>query len=94
MHMPRFSAREIGRIETTYASALGRLSWDWVLRADGTVAYRLSQVDGRSERNDWQVIRRLTPTEKRAIGNDSTRARDFLSRVAREHGHYPAGSLG
>ncbi len=92
--MPRFSAREISRIETTYASALGRLSWAWVLRADGTIAYRLSQVDGRSERNDWQVVRRLTPTEKRAIGNDSTRARDFLTRVAREHGHYPAGSFG
>ena len=92
--MPRFSAREIGRIDTTYTSALGRLSWAWVIRADGTIAYRLSRVDGRPERNDWQVIRRLTPAEQRAIGNDSMRARDFLAQVAREHGHYPAGSLG
>ena len=43
--MPRFSAREIGHIETSYTSALGRLSWTWVVRADGTVTYRLSQVD-------------------------------------------------
>lgn len=92
--MPRFSAREIGRIETTYASTLGQLSWSWVMRADGTIAYRLTQVDGRSERNDWQLVRQLTAVEKRAIGHDRARARDFLIRVAHEHGHYPAGSHG
>jgi hypothetical protein len=92
MHMPGFAAREIGRIETTYDSSLGRLSWAWILRADGTIAYRLIQVDGRPERNDWQLVRRLTPTEKRAIGRDRARAQEFLTQTAREHGHHPTGS--
>jgi hypothetical protein len=44
--MPRFSAREIGRIETSYTSELGELSWEWVIRVDGTVQYRLNRVAG------------------------------------------------
>ncbi len=92
--MPRFSARELGRIETSYTSDLGRLSWAWVIRADGTIQYRLSAVDGRAERNDWQLVRQLTTAERRAIGNDKTRAMDLLLKVAREHGHYPAGRRG
>ncbi|MGP8002001.1 MAG: hypothetical protein ACLPKI_32485 [Streptosporangiaceae bacterium] len=87
--MPRFSAREIGRIETSYTSDLGRLSWIWVLRADGTVLYRLSHVDGRPERNDWRLVCRLTTTERRSVGTDSARANDLLAQVARERGHYP-----
>ncbi len=88
--MPRFSVREIGHIETSYTSQLGRLSWTWVVRADGAVMYRLSHVDGRPERNDWQLVRRLTATERRSIGTDTTRANDLLVRVARQRGHYPA----
>jgi hypothetical protein len=90
--MPRFSAREIGRIETTYTSSLGQLSWAWVMRTDGTIAYRLSQVDGRAERNDWQTVRQLTPAERHTLGHDKARIKDFLIQVAREHGHYPAAS--
>jgi hypothetical protein len=90
--MPRFSAREIGRIETTYTSALGQLSWAWVLRADGAIAYRLTQVDGRPERNDWQTVRQLTQAERHALGHDKARVNDFLVQVAREHGHHPAAS--
>jgi len=92
--MPRFSPREIGHIETSYTSALGRLSWTWVVRADGTVMYRLSQVDGQPERNDWQLVCRLTSTERRSIGTDTARANDLLTRVARQCGHYPAPAAG
>jgi hypothetical protein len=92
--MPRFSAREIGRIETSYTSNLGRLSWTWVVRADGAVLYRLSHVDGRPERNDWQPVCKLTSTERRSIGTDVTRANDLLVRIARERGHYPATTPG
>jgi hypothetical protein len=88
--MPGFSVREIGHIETSYTSALGQLSWTWVMRADGTVMYRLSHVDGRPERNDWQLVCRLTSTERRSIGTDTDRANDLLTRVARQRGHYPA----
>lgn len=91
--MPRFSAREIGRIQTSYTSNLGRLSWIWVIRADGSVRYRLSHVDGRPERNDWQLVCRLTPTERRSIGTDTARANDLLIRIARQRGHYPVRAL-
>jgi hypothetical protein len=92
--MPGFSVREIGHIETSYTSALGRLSWTWVVRADGAVMYRLSHVDGRPERNDWQLVCRLTSTERRSIGTDTARANDLLIRVARQRGHYPARASG
>ncbi len=87
--MPGFSVREIGHIETSYTSAIGQLSWTWVVRVDGTVMYRLSHVDGRPERNDWQLVCHLTSTERRSIGTDTDRANDLLTRVARQRGHYP-----
>jgi hypothetical protein len=87
--MPGFAAREIGRIETSYTSDLGKLSWAWIVRADGEVLYRLSHVDGRPERNHWRPVYRLTPVERRAVGMDGAKAADLLDRVAREHGHYP-----
>ncbi|HTT54743.1 MAG TPA: hypothetical protein VMH35_25395 [Streptosporangiaceae bacterium] len=87
--MPRFSGREIGRIETSYTSDLGHLCWTWVVRTDGAVLYRLSHVDGRPERNDWRLVCRLTPTGRHSIGTDSARANDLLAQVALERGHYP-----
>ena len=92
--MPRFSAREIGHIETSYTSALGQFSWAWAVLADGTVMYRLSHVDGRAERNDWQLVCRLTSTERRSIGTDTARANDLLTRVAQQRGHYLAPAAG
>jgi hypothetical protein len=65
-----------------------------VVRADGTVLYRLSQVDDRAERNDWQLVCRLTSIERRSIGTDTARANDLLIRVARQRGHYPVREFG
>lgn len=89
-HVAWFTAREIGRIETTYTSDLGRLSWAWVVKADGKVLYRLSHIDGRSERNAWRLLHRLSPTERWEIGTDATKAADLLGRLARERGHHLA----
>ncbi|HEY8045838.1 MAG TPA: hypothetical protein VIF35_16325 [Streptosporangiaceae bacterium] len=90
--MPRLTAREISRIETTYTSDLGTLAWAWVVRADGEVQYRLSHVDGRRERNPWRSICRLTAVERRAIDSDQARATDLLIRLARERGHVPVSN--
>ena len=87
--MPRLTAREISRIETTYTSDLGTFAWSWVVRADGEVQYRLSHVDGRRERNPWRSICRLTTVERRVIDSDQARATDLLIRLARERGHFP-----
>ena len=54
--MARLTAREIGRIESTYTSDLGQLTWAWVLKADGRVLYRLSHINGRPERNYWRQV--------------------------------------
>jgi hypothetical protein len=90
--MPRFSAREIGRIETSYTSELGVLSWEWVIRVDGTVQYRLNRVAGKAERNPWQLVYRLTPAQRRMLDAEPRRADDLLARIARERGHYPIGT--
>ena len=87
--VPRLTAREISRIETTYTSDLGTFTWAWVVRADGEVQYRLSRVDGRRERNPWRSVCRLTRAERRAIDSDQGRGTDLLIRLAREQGHVP-----
>jgi len=51
-------------------------------------------VDDRAERNDWQLVCRLTSTERRSIGTDTARANDLLIRVARQRGHYPVRDFG
>jgi hypothetical protein len=51
--MARVTARGIGRIESTYTSELGTLTWAWVMTADGRVLYRLTRINGRPERNEW-----------------------------------------
>jgi len=84
-----FTAREIARIQTSYAGEFATLSWLWVMREDGEVLYRLSEIDGRPERNDWQLISRLSRADRWEIGTDPIKAADLLARVARERGHYP-----
>ena len=90
--VPRLTAREISRIETTYASELGTFTWAWVVRADGEVQYRLTHVHGRRERNPWRSVCRLTTAECRVINSDRDRAAHLLTRLAREHGHFPLGN--
>ena len=90
--MPPFSACEIGRIETSYTSELGELTWEWVIQVDGTVQYRLNRVGGKTERNPWQLVYRLTPAQRRLLDAEPDRTGDLLARIARERGHYPAGT--
>ena len=86
--MARYGAREIGRLDTTYTSDLGKLTWEWVIKPDGRVLYRLSHINGRPERNDWRELYRLSPTERWEISADSTKAADLLARLARDRGHH------
>ncbi|MFI5081894.1 MAG: hypothetical protein ACHQCE_12535 [Streptosporangiales bacterium] len=88
--MARLTAREIGRIESTYRSDLGQLTWAWVLKPDGRVLYRLSHINGRPERNYWRMVYQLSATERWEVGSDSGQATGLLARLARERGHHPA----
>jgi hypothetical protein len=90
--MARLSAREIGRIESTYTSDLGKLTWAWAMKADGRVLYRLSHINGRPERNYWRMLYQLSATERWEVGTDTARATDLLARLARERGHHPCGN--
>lgn len=90
--MARFSAREFGRLDTTYTSELGKLTWEWVMKADGRVLYRLSHIDGRPERNAWRELYRLSPTERWEIESDTAKAADLLARLARDRGHHLDGN--
>ena len=88
--MARRTAREIGRIESTYTSDLGRLTWEWVLKPDGRVQYRLNHINGRPERNYWRLVYQLNATERWEVGQDPGRAAELLARLARERGHHLA----
>ena len=88
--MARLSARDIGRLESTYTSDLAQLTWAWVLKADGRVMYRLSRINGRPDRNYWRMIYQLSATERWEVGQDSGKATDLLARLARERGHHLA----
>ena len=90
--MARLTAREVGRIESTYTSDLGKLTWTWVLKADGRVQYRLSHINGHRERNYWRLLHQLSASERREIGTDAGKAIDLLTHLARERGHHLAGS--
>jgi hypothetical protein len=85
--MARVTARGIGRIESTYTSELGTLTWAWVMTPDGRVLYRLSHINGRPERNEWRLVYQLRASERREIGTGAAKAVDLLARLARERGH-------
>jgi hypothetical protein len=75
------SARSAGELATT--------SWDWIMRADGQVLYRLTSVNGRRERNPWTPVTRMRAAELEAIRGDKTKATEMLDAILRQHGHRP-----
>jgi hypothetical protein len=79
--------RAIARVSSSSASELAAMSWEWVMRADGQVLYRLAEVDGRSERNRWRLVTQLAAVELQALRGDRSRATAVLGDLARQHGH-------
>jgi hypothetical protein len=77
----------IARASTSSASELAVTSWEWIIRADGQVLYRLAKVDGRWERNEWSLVTRLGPAELQALRRDRSKAASVLDDLARQHGH-------
>lgn len=85
--MPLIPAKVIARIRATSSSDLGQLTWEWVLRADGQVSYRLTVIGRRQERNPWQPVTRLPTAQLQAARSDHTRSLALLAGRARHHGH-------
>ncbi len=84
--MAWLSPKVIAQVSSRSASKLGATSWEWIMRADGQVLYRLTEVDGRRERNPWTPATRLPAAELAAIRDDKTAA-EALDVIVRQHGH-------
>jgi hypothetical protein len=77
----------IAQVSVRSAGELAVTSWEWIMRADGQVYYRLSKVNGRPERNPWTLATRLPAAELEAIRGDKAGAAEVLDAIIRQHGH-------
>jgi hypothetical protein len=85
--MALLSPKVIAQVNGRSAGELGVMSWEWIMRADGQVLYRLTKVNGRRERNPWTLGIRLPAAELDAIHGDKTKATEVLDAIVRRHGH-------
>lgn len=83
----RRTAEVLAQLGSSRRSAFVALSWEWVLRANGQVAYRLATVDGRAERNPWTPVTQLAATDLHWLRQDRARGAALLADLARQHGH-------
>jgi hypothetical protein len=85
--MALLPAKVIAQVSIRSTGKFAITSWEWIMRADGQVFYRLSQVNGRPERNPWTLATRLPATELEALRRDKARAAEVLDAIVRQHGH-------
>jgi hypothetical protein len=85
--MALLSPKVIAQVNARSTSAVGVMSWEWIMRADGQVLYRLAKVDGRRERNAWTPATQLTAAELDAVGGDQAKATAVLDAIVRRHGY-------
>jgi hypothetical protein len=85
------SSRAVARIFSTYGTEFASLTWEWVIRADGQVCYRLTELRGRRERNPWRSVTQLSGADLRAFGQDTASAEAWLAGLALERGHHVQG---
>jgi hypothetical protein len=77
----------IAQVSVRSAGELAETSWEWIMRADGQVFYRLSRVNGRPERNPWTLATQLPAAELEAVRGNRARAAQVLDAIVRQHGH-------
>ncbi len=85
--MALISPKVIAQVSCKSATNLAVMSWEWVMRSDGQVLYRLTNVDGRRERNPWTFVTQLPAAQLQSFRADKARAAAMLDALAREHGH-------
>jgi hypothetical protein len=85
--MALLSPKVIAQVSGRSAGKLGVMSWEWIMRADGQVLYRLTGVNGRRERNPWTPATRLPAAELEAIRGSKAKATEVLDGIVRQHGH-------
>jgi hypothetical protein len=85
------SSRVLARIFSTHSNEFASLTWEWIIRADGQVCYRLTELRGRRERNPWRSVTRLSGADLRAFGEGTASAEAWLAGLALERGHHVDG---
>ena len=85
--MALLSPKVIAQVKGRSNGKLGAMAWEWIMRADGEVLYRLTEVNGRRERNPWTLATRLPPAGLDAVRVDKTKATETLDAIVRQHGH-------
>jgi hypothetical protein len=85
--MALLSPKVIAQVNARSTGEVGVMSWEWIMRADGQVFYRLSEIDGRRERNAWTLVTRVQGAELDAIRGDQAKATATLDTIVRQHGH-------
>ena len=85
--MALLSPKVIAQVNARSTGEVGVMSWEWIMRADGQVLYRLAKVDGRRERNEWTLVTRLPAGELDALRGDQAKAAAALDAIVRQHGY-------
>jgi len=85
--MALLSPKVIAQVSVRSDHELGVMSWEWIMRADGQVLYRLATVNGRRERGPWTLVTRLPAAEMEAIGGEKARAAETLDLIVSRHGY-------
>ena len=85
--MALLSPKVIAQVNVRSTGEVGVMSWEWIMRADGQVFYRLAKVDGRRERNAWTLATRLSAAELDALRGDQAKATAALDAIVRQHGY-------
>ena len=85
--MALLSPKVIAQVNARSTGEVGVMSWEWIMRADGQVLYRLAKVDGRRERNEWTLVTRLSAAELEALRGDQRKATEALDAIVRKHGY-------
>ena len=85
------SSRVIARIFSTHNSEYASLTWEWILRADGQVYYRLAQLRGRREHNLWRPVAQVSGAHLHAFIHGTASAEQWLAGLAIDRGHHVGG---
>jgi hypothetical protein len=85
--MALLSPKVIAQVNVRSTGEVGVMSWEWIMRADGQVLYRLAKVDGRRERNAWTLATQLSAAELDSLRGDQAKATAALDSIVRKHGY-------
>ncbi len=79
--------REVVSLPARNQEVPADLEWEWTLRADGSVWWRLTRVRGRDEHNDWQCAGQVDGAGWKELAGGRLTPADYLEMRARDHGH-------